>query len=78
MTLTGSLSTALPLTGMQLAQIRAQFERLLHAPVDFVVSVDPSLVGGFVAMVDGRIYDASVRTQLEALREELTAQEERT
>ena len=41
-------------------------------------NIFPSLVGGFVAMVDGRIYDASVRTQLEALREELTAQEERT
>ena len=29
---------------------------------------DAGLIGGFVALFDGRIYDMSLRTQLDALR----------
>ena len=44
-------------------RLRDQFGELA-----FEKAVDPSLVGGFTVLLDGRIYDMSLRTQLDALR----------
>lgn len=35
---------------------------------DFERGTDETLLGGFVVLFDGRIYDMSLRTQLSALR----------
>lgn len=39
--------------------------------VDLSVSVDPELLGGVVARIGGTVYDGSVRTQLQRMRQEL-------
>jgi F0F1-type ATP synthase delta subunit len=36
------------------------------------VEVDPSLIGGAIATVDGLVFDGSLRTQLMQLRSTLT------
>jgi len=36
------------------------------------VEIDPSLIGGVVAQVGGLVFDGSLRTQLERLRNNLT------
>ena len=41
--------------------------------VNLSVSVDPELLGGIVAKIGSTVYDGSVRTQLEKLRQELKA-----
>ena len=45
------------------AKLRAKFGELT-----FERETDDSLVGGFIVLFDGRIYDMSLRTQLDALR----------
>jgi F-type H+-transporting ATPase subunit delta len=38
--------------------------------LDIVSKVDPSLIGGFVIEVAGKLYDASVQHQLDLLKKE--------
>lgn len=42
--------------------------------VELSVSVDPELLGGVVATIGSTIYDGSVRTQLQRMRQELVEQ----
>ena len=53
----------------QKAQERQQ--HLMEALVRAVEYVDPNLVGGFAAYVDGRAYDFSYAAQLAALKQNL-------
>jgi F-type H+-transporting ATPase subunit delta len=39
--------------------------------VDMDVSIEPSLIGGMIAEVEGMIYDGSVRTQISKLKQSL-------
>ena len=47
-----------------------KLSRLTGRKVQVQSKVDPSLLGGVIAEVDGVIYDGSLRTQLRALREQ--------
>jgi len=79
MHLTGSLFTAGPFTQRQIDQIRTRFEAMLHCKLTLDVKEDPSLLGGFVARIDGKVYDASIRTQLMDLEQALlTGKKNRT
>lgn len=56
-----------------------QVERLRNAlatqtgrQIELEVRVDPDLIGGAIAMVGGRVFDGSLRTQLTQLRNTLT------
>jgi F-type H+-transporting ATPase subunit delta len=42
--------------------------------VELSVSVDPELLGGVVATIGSTVYDGSVRTQLQRMRQELVEQ----
>lgn len=66
------LTTASPISEASLADIKA---KLLSSDVtmnklDIVSKVDPSLIGGFVIEVAGKLYDASVQHQLDLLKKE--------
>ncbi len=37
-------------------------------------SVDPGVIGGVIARIDGKLLDASTRSQLEALRKEIAGE----
>lgn len=60
----GELWSDKPLGAKQLATINAHFQKLLNADVSFETYVDESLLGGFVARIDGKTYDASLLNRL--------------
>lgn len=63
--------SAIPLTDAQRAAIRERLGRRLGKTVLLETEVDPSLLGGFVAEVGSRVWDASLAGQLRGLRERL-------
>jgi len=64
--------SAKPLDPSQLSQITAALEKLSGKKVSVSTRQDPELLGGVVAKVGDVVYDGSLRTQLRALRDELS------
>ena len=54
-----------------LARLRAVLQKATGREIIIEQEEDPSLLGGVVTQLDGRVYDGSVRTQLETLRTRL-------
>ena len=46
-------------------------EKKVGAKVDIDITVDPELIGGFVAKIGSEVYDASVSGKIEKFRESL-------
>jgi F-type H+-transporting ATPase subunit delta len=65
--------SAVPLTDTQRAAIRERLGRRLGRTVLLETEVDPSLIGGFVAEVGQRLWDASLVGQLRRVRERITS-----
>ena len=64
----GTLTTASPI-GPDLASRAAQaLSRLAGRKVQLELRVDPELLGGAVAQIGSRVYDGSMRTQLDRLK----------
>lgn len=55
----------------QRRELRSNLERLTGKQVQLNFGIDPTLIGGVVTRVGSTVYDGSVKTQLENLREEL-------
>ncbi|MBE7453416.1 MAG: ATP synthase F1 subunit delta [Kofleriaceae bacterium] len=64
--------SAVPLTPAQLQQITRTLEQLSGKQVVVEKKHDPALLGGVVARVGDVVYDGSLRTQLRALRDQLS------
>lgn len=65
------VQSAVPLDDSQRDAIRDQLSKSLHATPLLTIEVDPSLLGGLVVQVGDVVYDASIRTRLEQLRQRL-------
>ena len=65
------VTSAVPLTPAQLAQITTTLEKLSGKKIVLSKKEDPSLLGGVVAKVGDVVYDGSLRTQLRTLRDQL-------
>lgn len=65
------LKLAPPYDQEELDLIIQGFEQKLGKPVQFHVVEDPSLIGGFSAQIDGKVYDFSFATQLRELHHQL-------
>jgi F-type H+-transporting ATPase subunit delta len=63
--------SASPLRDEQRARLVETLNRKTGKEVDLSVRVDPSLLGGAIATVDGLVFDGSLRTQLSQLRTNL-------
>ncbi|MBQ7922628.1 MAG: F0F1 ATP synthase subunit delta [Clostridia bacterium] len=50
------------------AGICASFRDLLQQEVVFTVKEKPELIGGFIAEVDGKVYDNSLSGKMQALK----------
>ena len=48
--------------------MRENFEKLLNKKIRFNFTIDPNVIGGFVAKVGDTVYDASLKNQLEILK----------
>jgi F-type H+-transporting ATPase subunit delta len=60
--------SASPLRDEQRARLAETLNQRTGKEVDLSVRVDPSLLGGAIATVDGLVFDGSLRTQLSQLR----------
>ncbi len=63
----GVLKVAGPFAPGDLDRLKAGLCRVIGREVEFTVVEDPSLLGGFAAYVGGRVYDASVLSQVKRL-----------
>jgi F-type H+-transporting ATPase subunit delta len=66
------VTSARPLDHAQLSQITAALEQASGKKVSVTKREDPGLLGGVVAKLGDTVYDGSLRTQLRAMRDELT------
>jgi F-type H+/Na+-transporting ATPase subunit alpha len=60
MALRGELYTAGPFGEEQIESVKQHFKELLGQEVSFEVKRNEALIGGFLAIIDGKVYDASV------------------
>ena len=67
----GVLKLAAPCDSKELATIIDRLERLLGCHLELTTEIDSSLIGGFAALVDGKVYDFSYVTQLTAMQQKL-------
>ena len=67
----GVLKLAAPCDSKELSAILARLERLLGCHLELTTEIDSSLIGGFAALVDGKVYDFSYVTQLTAMQQKL-------
>lgn len=69
---TVSIISAAPLTPALLSAIQQKLELspIGFANVEVSTRIDPSLIGGFVVEYEGRVYDVSLKHQLDALRKQ--------
>lgn len=67
----GDVSSAFTLTDGQRAELESELSRLSGKKAKLDYKVDPALIGGVVARVGAKVYDGSVRGQLEKLRAKL-------
>lgn len=67
------VESAEPLTPALQAEVKTALEGITGKTVLIEAHVDPSLIGGIVARVGSRVYDASVKTRLELIKQRLLA-----
>jgi F-type H+-transporting ATPase subunit delta len=67
-----TIRSAAPLATAQQNEVVAVFEKLAGKVVLPTVETDPDLLGGLVVETEGKVYDGSLRTQLEHLAREIT------
>lgn len=65
------VETAVPLPDDQRERLAAQLREMLHIEPILETKVEPDLLGGLVVRLRDWLYDGSVRTQLETLRNQL-------
>jgi F0F1-type ATP synthase delta subunit len=75
MALKGKLYVAGPFGEEQLGSLKARFKSLLGDEVSFDVVRDEHLIGGFLAFVDGKVYDASMSSRMKGVLHYLTGSE---
>ncbi len=75
MTHKGELYIAGPFSDTLIKSIEAQFSRILNGDVTFDVQRDERLIGGFLAMIDGKVYDSSISTRMKDVERHLFERE---
>ncbi len=68
-----SVRSAHALNDSQKASLETELSELSGKKAKVAYEIDPALIGGVVARVGGKVYDGSVRGQLERLRLKLAA-----
>jgi F-type H+-transporting ATPase subunit delta len=68
------VKSAAALNDRQQSELQQELSRVSGKQVRCDFSIDPSLIGGVVARIGSTVYDGSVRSQLETMRERLVAQ----
>ena len=71
------VTSAEPLPTETLDAIRKKLteSKMTQKNVEFRTSIDPGLIGGFVISFDDKLYDASIKHQLELLKKEFSSKD---
>lgn len=64
----GTIYSPIELSMEELQSIQSSIEKRIHSKVIFDIKVDKKLLGGIVAKVDGKTFDASIRAQLDKFK----------
>jgi len=67
----GEVYSAIPLTEDQMKRLIRTFEMKCGKEVRFIATVDPSLIGGYRVKIQSKVYDDTIKLQLNQLRESL-------
>ena len=67
--------TAVPLDAKERQRLEKALEAVVGKKVVLQPGVDPSLIGGFIARIGGKLLDGSTHSQLIALRDKITTGE---
>jgi F-type H+-transporting ATPase subunit delta len=67
------VTSALPLKDRQQTELQQSLSQLAGKQVRCEFKVDPALIGGVVARIGSTVYDGSVRTQIDSLRDRLVS-----
>ena len=70
--ISAEVTSAHPLSAVQLDQITRMLETLSGKKVDLAKHEDANLLAGVVAKLGDTVYDGSLRTQLRNLRDDLS------
>ena len=65
------VKSARPLTDAQKAEFQANLAKLTGKKVNLNFDIDENIIGGVVTRVGSTVYDGSVKTQLETLKQQL-------
>jgi F-type H+-transporting ATPase subunit delta len=65
------VTSARDLSGTQQGELKANLEKLTGKQVKLNFTIDPALIGGVVTRIGSTVYDGSVKSQLENLKEEM-------
>jgi len=63
--------TAVPMDNTDKVKLKQQLAALIGSKVEIEFKVDPTIMGGIIARVDGSLIDGSVRNSLEMLRKNM-------
>lgn len=65
------VTSARDLSGPQQGELKTNLEKLTGKQVKLNFAVDPTIIGGVVTRIGSTVYDGSIKTQLENLKEEM-------
>ena len=68
------VTSAAPLSPEKVKALEESLSKVTGKKVELSVSVDPELLGGVVATIGSTVYDGSVKTQLQRMRQEISSQ----
>jgi F-type H+-transporting ATPase subunit delta len=63
--------SAFELTDRQKDELKDRLEKMLNKKARIRIKIEPEIVGGFIAKVNDTVYDASVKHQLDILKQQL-------
>jgi F-type H+-transporting ATPase subunit delta len=55
-----------------LSRVKEALSKLIERDVEIIVKVDPTILGGVIAKVEDKMFDGSIKTQLERIRDILS------
>lgn len=64
--------TSVKPSDVDLGRIKEVLNRLVEKDVELTIKVDPGILGGVIAKVEDKVFDGSIRTQLERIRRTLS------
>lgn len=72
----GKLKSAVKLDELTIQSIKKRFESLAGQEIRFKVEVEPELLGGFIVVLNNKVYDRSIRSHLGKLKNFIVEGEE--